>query len=57
MNSLYVKLLDMRDAHFDNRAQISRNGRPEISAKPFVQRFQRPHLVFADALGAFEIVT
>ena len=57
MNKFAVgKLLDMGDRHFDDRAQIAGEGRPEIPPEPFMQAFQRPHLVFADPFGPFEVV-
>ena len=57
VNELAVgELFDIRDGYFDNRAQVTRKRRAEIPAEPFVQRLEGPHLVFGNALGAFEIV-
>ena len=57
MDELAVgKLLDVRYRDFNDGAEIPGDGRPEIPAETFVQRFERPHLVFADSLGPFEIV-
>ena len=50
------ELIDARQLDFDDRSQQRRERRTEIAAKALVQRLQRPHLLFADPLGAFEIV-
>jgi len=51
------KLLDVGDANFNNGTEIATDRRPEVSAETFVEHLQRPHLVFADAFRAFEVVS
>ena len=50
------ELLDVGDIHFDDRSQIPRKCRPEISPESFVQRFERPHLILGNPLGPLEII-
>src|SRR5690606_31066739 len=50
------ELLNGRDADFDNGPQETREGGPEVAREPLVNRFQRPDLILAHALGALEVI-
>ena len=50
------ELVDARELHFHDRAEHGREGRAVVAAEPFVQGLECPHLLFADALRAFEVV-
>ncbi len=41
---------------FDDRPQHAAERGPELPAEPVVEPLKRPHLLFADAFGAFEVV-
>ena len=56
MNSRVGELLDVGDDDLDDRPQVAREGRAEVSAEALVQGLEGPHLVLGDALGALEVV-
>src|SRR5206468_353411 len=50
------QLLDVGNAHLDDRPQIAGKCRAKVSPKSFVQSFKRPHLILGDALRTLEVV-
>lgn len=50
------ELVDADQLDFDDGAKHAAESRAELSAEAFVQGLEGPHLLFADAFRAFEIV-